>query len=231
MIISHTHRFIFLKTQKCAGTSVELALSQICGPDDVITRVSADDEKLRVGRGPQNESIPVCYRSPLWQLRSALGMKRSISGTTYFNHMGAAAVRRAMDSAIFDSYRKVTVVRNPWDREVSLYFWTYRDDHSPPDFERFVSRWRFRPERKTFEIYSISGRVVANVIMRYEQLQSDFEKFVASLGVSPCPELLRAKSQQRKSSTRDYRSVYTPKSRRIVEERYAREIKAFGYEF
>lgn len=231
MIISHAHRFIFLKTQKCAGTSVELALSQICGPDDVITRVTANDEKLRIGLGPQNECIPACYRQPAWRLTSAIGMRPSKAGTVYYNHMNAAAVRRAMDPALFDAYRKVTVVRNPWDREVSLYFWTYRGNPSPPAFDRFARRWRMRPERKTFEIYSISGHIVADVVLRYERLQADFNEFVASLGVDPCPALPRAKGQQRKSSTRDYKAMYTEETKRIVERRYAREIQAFGYEF
>ncbi len=31
MIISHEHKFIFLKTKKTAGTSVELALTRLCG--------------------------------------------------------------------------------------------------------------------------------------------------------------------------------------------------------
>ena len=33
MIVSHEHKFIFLKTKKTAGTSIELALTKLCGPD------------------------------------------------------------------------------------------------------------------------------------------------------------------------------------------------------
>ena len=43
MIASHQHRFIFLKTRKTAGTSVEIALSKVCGPDDIITEISPED--------------------------------------------------------------------------------------------------------------------------------------------------------------------------------------------
>ncbi|MEL6382956.1 MAG: chondroitin 4-O-sulfotransferase, partial [Cyanobacteria bacterium J06626_18] len=32
MIISHEYKFIFLKTRKTAGTSIEIALSKFCGP-------------------------------------------------------------------------------------------------------------------------------------------------------------------------------------------------------
>ena len=51
MIASHQHRFIFLKTRKTAGTSVEIALSKVCGPDDVITEISPEDEELRRAAG------------------------------------------------------------------------------------------------------------------------------------------------------------------------------------
>ena len=37
MIASFSCRFIFLKTRKTAGTSVELALSPACGPEDIVT--------------------------------------------------------------------------------------------------------------------------------------------------------------------------------------------------
>lgn len=32
MIVSHRYRYIFIKTKKTAGTSIEIALSRHCGP-------------------------------------------------------------------------------------------------------------------------------------------------------------------------------------------------------
>ena len=53
MIVNHKHKFIFVKTRKTAGTSIECALSEHCDGGDMITTISAEDEKLRT-RGPQN---------------------------------------------------------------------------------------------------------------------------------------------------------------------------------
>ena len=47
MIISHKHQFIFIKTKKTAGTSIEIALSQFCGEKDIITTISEEDEQIR----------------------------------------------------------------------------------------------------------------------------------------------------------------------------------------
>ena len=47
MIVSHKHKFIFVKTVKTAGTSVEIALSRFCGENDIITPIHPPDEELR----------------------------------------------------------------------------------------------------------------------------------------------------------------------------------------
>ena len=115
MIVSHEHRFIFLKTRKTAGTSVEIALSRICGPDDIITPITETDEQLRKaagGRPPQHYTAP-----PL-----------EIEGRA---HMPASAVRRIVGTDVWESYFKFAIERNPWDAVVSLYYWRNRDNPTP----------------------------------------------------------------------------------------------------
>ena len=57
VIASHQHRFIFLKTRKTAGTSVEIALSKVCGPDDIITEISPEDQAAWLGYGQALEAL------------------------------------------------------------------------------------------------------------------------------------------------------------------------------
>ncbi len=231
MIVSHARRFIFLKTQKTGGSSVELALSEICGPEDVITPLPAEDEALRTGRGPQNCEI-AAGRRPWWSGPARLvGVSDRRAGAVFSEHMNAKQVRRAVGPDVFDRYLKATIVRNPWDREVSLYFWHTRGMDRPPSFDEFVRRRLSRPERKTWEIYAIGDRCVADVVMRYERLDEDFTAFLQRVGHDGTLTLPRAKGAYRPEKKRDYRELYTAETAEIVRDRYAREIAYFGMTF
>ncbi|MBX7249192.1 MAG: sulfotransferase family protein [Caulobacteraceae bacterium] len=230
MIVSHRRRLIFLKTQKTGGTSVELALSQLCGPEDIITPLTDEDETLRGEVTPRNYAIPLDRRPPWWRLLEMAGKRGPRAGTEFHEHMNAQAVRRALGAEIFDSYLKVTIVRNAWDREVSRYFWATRGDAPRRPFDRWVRRESSNPERKTWKIYTLDDQPVADVVMRHETLAKDFDALLERLGCAGAVRLPRAKGAHR-TRGRDYREFYTPETRALVARRYHREIAYFGMTF
>ena len=92
MIISHKYRFIFVKTLKTAGTSIEVFLSQFCGPDDILTPILPHVEPHR----PRNHE-------------------------GFFNHMPAHEIRDRVGWDVWNGYFKFCVERNPWDKTLSYY--------------------------------------------------------------------------------------------------------------
>lgn len=215
MIVSHEHRFIFLKTRKTAGTSVEIALSRICGPEDIITPITETDEQLRKvhgGRPPQHYTAP-----PL-----------EIEGRA---HMPARAVRRIVGSDVWGGYFKFAVERNPWDAVVSLYYWRIRDDSTPVSFEDFVNsdevpRWA----QKNARIYRLQGKVAVDELCRFESLGRDLDGIWSALSLPGAPELPRAKGGFRPGEAR-YPTMYTPATAERVGDIFAAMTAEFGYGF
>ena len=129
MIISHKYKFIFLKTIKTAGTSIEISLSRYCGKEDVITPIVPEDEKIRE---KQNVS-PQNYR------KNGMGFLPKVFDSRftmkYWNHITADEIKKRIDSDIWNSYYKFCFERNPWDKTVSAFFW-YKKDKKIGDISR-----------------------------------------------------------------------------------------------
>lgn len=230
MILSHKHKFIFLKTKKTAGTSIEVGLSALCGDDDVITPLTSSDEALRAdGRGAQNWRRHGWWQSPrpFWRRRA---FKTAAEDYGFYNHMTAAAAKALIgDDGVWRSYFKFAFDRNPWDREVSYYHYCFRNQGSPPPFDRFVHSDR-RARLNNYEIYSVDGDVAVDFVGRYETLTEDLARALAQIGIDTDVELPRAKGSFRKDE-KPYRDYYTAASRALIGEWYKPEIALLGYEF
>lgn len=232
MIVSHKNRFIFLKTRKTASTSIEISLRPHCGVDDIITRITEDDGDGIVS-GPRNYLFPreswsqaVAAR---WDKGWRPGAKREdLQGIGYFGHATASELRQRIGADTFGSYFKFSVERNPWDREVSMYFFKFKNVAKKPTFVEYIAGAK---DIGNWDIYSIGGKVVTQAIIRYDQLADDLAKVTSYIGLPPVQVVSQAKSGFRPADARDYRAVYDGRSRDLVARLYAKEIEHFGWQF
>jgi hypothetical protein len=232
MIICHAHKFIFIKTMKTAGTSLEIALSKFCGPRDVITPVlPVEDEEIRRSlgyRGPQN------YRLSLgeYRLKDWMNYLRGRDGRMkFFNHIGARQIRRLVEPEVWHTYYKFCFERNPWDKAVSMYFWRHQSNGGPSLSEFVQSRQvNALSERGGFDLYSIDGEIVVDRVFQYEAIQKGLQSIAERVGLREVPKLPRAKGSAR-SDPRHYRELLNAGDREKIARVFAREIAHFGYEF
>lgn len=231
MIICHKYKFIFLKTSKTAGSSIEMALSRFCGPGDVITPLSEEEDELRVEMGgvaPQNfRESPLRYKpSQMWKFVS-----RGKSFRRYYNHIPARKIRRRIGKDIWDNYFKFCVARNPWDRVISQYYWRQRNADDMMSIDEFLeSRHIDSLMRKGLGVYTIDGEVAVDTICRYEKLVDDLEEVRRLLGLPDSILLPRAKSTFRKDK-RHYSEVFNNDQKEKIRAIFRDEIELLGYKF
>jgi hypothetical protein len=245
MILNHAYRFIFLKTKKTAGTSVEIALSQYCGAQDIVTRLGARDEPKRSAlgyQGPVNYLIPRAQwtradhlrhwrHAPHRWRRTLLGKEINLrKEVSFYNHMSALELRDRLAADEWTGYFKFSVERNPWDRAVSAYFWENRNAKRLPDFMAFLQRMQREDLLSNYSTYAIDGRIVVDRMLRYEDLQSGLEQVGRELAL-PGPLSLPRTKQEFRKDRRPYTEFYTAEARDFVAAACAAEIDAFGYRF
>jgi hypothetical protein len=225
MIISHAHKFIFVRTEKTAGSSVEQALADLCGPDDIITGVARHRDKCR--RPGWTRWLP--FRTG--------GLRRQFPEQFGFHtHATIEQVRRYCGPAVYRSYFKFAIERNPWDRQLSLYCQRKRrrDAGETVEFQRDMQSWVYRRLHYTrldnWNVYTIRDRIAVDYVLRYEDLASGLNYVLRQIGIDAPLELPHKRSEWRESKG-SYRDSYTAELRDLVGRWYRREIAAFGYEF
>lgn len=157
------------------------------------------------------------------------------------------------------SYYRFGFVRNPWDRMVSYYHHIYKKTAQPPWYKRWLGvendnlLWRqLIAENKSFDdfvrychfhadgdprydhlfrnqvewLMDDDGDIGIDFIGKFERLEQDAQSVFqrAGLGGAKIPEI-------NPSQRGAYREYYTDESRRIVAERFGRDIEIFGYRF
>jgi hypothetical protein len=215
MIISHKHKFIFLKTKKTAGTSIEIGLSKFCGPDDIITRISPPDEEIRSSLGypgPQN----IMSAPRFWKA----------SRKIFYNHQPAWHAKKRVGKKIWDSYFKFTIERNPFDKAISRYWWDTRSMDVRPDISTFLASCPAK-RLSNWPVYTIADKLAVDYVVRYEAMEEGLSEIGKMLGIGPI-ELVRAKGVHR-SDKSPYQEVLTGSDRKLIEQICSREIETFGY--
>ncbi|HXC55866.1 MAG TPA: hypothetical protein VNU97_11275 [Rhizomicrobium sp.] len=246
MILSHRHKFVFIKGMKVAGTSVEMALALLCGPDDIVTPISPIDERerLRLGASCRNYSADRALEAD-YLARLAAARPEDLPALrqpplVYANHMPLRDVLRIYARPLV-GYRVVGVERSPYAKAISwanmrLTYDRYRvGGEMRADIEALracidqgFETGVIRDARNIDRYRGPDGKLAAQ-LMRYAALQEDFGAFVRSLGVEDVPPLPHAKKGLM-SDGLDPRAMLRPDQIGRINALFADEFAAFGYD-
>jgi len=202
MIISHKFKFIFIKTRKTAGTSVEVYLSSACGENDIVTPIIPHVEPHKA---------------------------RNYEDGGFFNHISGAEIKSAVGDDTWNSYFKFCVERNPWDKTLSHYHMVNKRSNRGVSLDSYFRARDFPVDRDQYT--DRSHKPMVDEILRYENLDAELSRTFKRLGVPFSGDLgVRAKSDYR-TDRRHYREILNPEQSNLIKEAFAKEIEWFGYEY
>lgn len=219
MLISHRNRFIYTKTAKTGGTSVESYFEPCCLPDGEWVQSHARDEYI-------SSTGIIGYRGP--QLPP---------GCIWWNHMSASAIKEQIGADIWERYFKFCVIRNPYDKAVSSFYFFKKQN--PTEFGRYIGNDPEQFEQWLMEAgppvdrdkYLIEGQFCLNDVVRYENLHEELERICNRLNIAWEPSRLPSFKAGVRPRNITAQHLYTDKSREIVRSTYEFELDYFGYSF
>lgn len=131
---------------------------------------------------------------------------------------------------------KVAIVRDPWDRLVSRYF--FNNPGAKCCLDNFTS-WAFSNStllEENYAQYMIEGEVIIDLFIRFERFQEDIERLElirdSLSGLFQTFSTIRAKSNFRPKKEIAVRDIFhsAPAVDKLVREKNAFEIEKFGYD-
>lgn len=219
MIVSHSHRFIFLRTEKTASTSLTAALEHVLQEGDIVYRTFSGAWKklLPVSPGGLKRKLPIIF-----------GLHP---------HATANQARQVLGKKIFDSYYKFSVERDPWDRQLSLYSHRINKEEKSKnlnDFDRDMKNWFWRARYYTrlnnWAMYTIGDQVVADKVIKYHELNFGLKEVFHELGINK-DVILPHKRKSPSGERLAYANYYSNETKDRVANWYEKEIKCFAFEF
>jgi hypothetical protein len=225
-LVSFRHGFIFLKSFKTASTSVEMYLQPFCMGEDVeikeaslqmVSRYGVVGNRLKSDQENPNGPDDV----PKWA-----------------PHMKAKQVRNRVGKLVWNNFEKISVVRNPFTRVLSGFYWSHRNEVLPTDQDELLQRFRSYAKNRApimserdKEIMDLDGKFILNTTLHTETIVEDLEKLTTRLGLdSSKTSLPRTKDTKSGRPNIQLADWYDESTTKAVTDSSAHVFERFGYE-
>lgn len=233
MLVSHINKFIYTKTVKTAGTSVESYFEPCCMESGTWT---ADH-----------------YREASISPAGIIGFRGESKppDCIWYHHMPAKKIRAQLGEEIWSEYYKFCVIRDPFDKAVSAFYYFWRNRETPRPGRRMpllkrmsllVRRGGARSLSEEFELwlesgnlpvdrdkYMIDGAICLDGFIRYEALNEGLSDVCSRVGVPFEPERLPTFKSGIRDTSVEIAQIYSRRSIEIVSNLYDFELDYFGY--
>ena len=175
------------------------------------------------------------------------GVRQGVQRGLVPDHTPAALMREQLGSGLWDGLRTFSIVRNPWDRILSLYLYRTRiEGDTDVPFEEYVERlhahrtaadddspdplFRYHGHHYGCADFLLDedGQLAVARVVRFEQRDQELADLAREWNLR-----VLAHGQARIGATghHHYSAYYDAERRRLLEEAYADDVERWAYRF
>jgi hypothetical protein len=224
MIVSYSRGFIFVKTKKTAGSTVEAVLAAGLSEGDIVTQ---EDGYGHTGSGDGWDETALQRRRHEAKLARGGERRREHDGG-FYSHMTAEEARGLIAPAFWAKAFKLTAERHPYEKAVSQAFYRAFRDGSP-GIDRHLDRVLRKGSYAGHPFWTIDGKVAVDAFVRQETLKADLDRVGERLGIA-IPDTLPTLKARTRAERRPAREILSAEQKRLVQETCRVEFEILGYE-
>ena len=236
MIISFKYKFIFIKTYKTAGSSIESYLYQFLSANDIYAHTVDNNGINCWGEFDPENKLSNFFDKDTYNERISKKLR-------FYAHMPAWLIKDRLDIYskklkfdIFNNFYKFAVIRNPFDLVVSDYFWRKNSNFmNEKSFDEIIQELK-NNKYQTHGLLNLNKLmdikqqdILCDYIIKYENLNEELLKVFNKLKIPFNGKLEIFK--KRFDRDRDYQKFYDESSKKLVEDIFSKEIDMFKYNF
>lgn len=196
MIISQKKRFVFIKTMKTAGSSIEVYLAKQDLGDSIITT----------------------------QFPAVRGYA-ALNHLGFHDHCLADWILTWMGASVWEEFYSFCVERDPWEKVFSLYsMHKSRGNKGAETFDGWLEQGIFPINYPIYTAVDNPNKIIVNRVLKYENLNNELSEVFRDLGI-PFAGILdeRAKRDYRVDKSSAHK-IMTPKQFNLIGDIFSHEI-------
>lgn len=224
MLLSYKKSFLFVHNPKAAGRSVKHQLGQYS--------LYSPSKFHSLNKIIENINPGILS----FENHKNNFFRNNINRRFFFDgHHTAAQIKKRFKNSEWDKLFKFGFVRNPWSREVSLYFFIKQNLAQHPEYE-FINKfnsfkcyldWTLQNKPLRFQkdyFCDSNGELIVDYIGKIETYDKDMSIVLDKIGIKKMQS-----TNENQSKHNDFREYYDNESFDWIKSMYHRDITFFNY--